>query len=188
MDAPVGSTFAALPAWQQRFVPLAIAVLRITFGLLFFTNGLAKVSGFEDINYAPFPGFLIDYDGARNSIDSDTRGHPIPIYRDLIENLVLDHYTPFGVGLVLAELAMGAALIFGVFASAAALGGFLSLFHLWFANWGRYHSQEIWAWEGPVEWLPLLGLVFLASGRFYGLDRRVEALLPPRLRRWPLVR
>lgn len=181
------ATIASLPPWQQRLLPLSILVLRVTFGLLFLTNGVAKLPGLEDINYAPFPGFLIGYDGARNSLDFDTRDHPIPIYRDVVETVVLDNYTPFGVGLVVLEIGMGVALIAGAFASLAALGAFLSLFHLWFANWGRYHNQDIWAWEGPIEWLPLLALVFLASGRFYGLDAFVAARLPARWRRWPLI-
>jgi uncharacterized membrane protein YphA (DoxX/SURF4 family) len=177
-----------LGGWQLRLYPVAIALLRVTFGLLFLTNGISKIPGFEDINYLPFPGFLIDYDGARNSLDFDTRDHPIGPYRTLVEEVVLDSYTLFGVGLVAAELAMGLMLITGAFASLGALLGSGALLHLWFANWGRYHSQEIWAWEGPIEWLPLLALTFLAAGRCYGLDRLTESRLPARFRRWPLVR
>lgn len=176
-----------LPAWQLRAFPLAMLILRVTFGLLFLSNGIAKLPGLAGVDYVPFPGFLISYDGARNSLDSDTRDHPVGIYRDVVENVILDHYTPFGVGLVITELAMGVMLISGAFASLGALIGFGSLFHLWFANWGHYHDRQLWAWEGPVEWLPLLALMFLASGRFYGLDRKVSTRLPAVLRRWPLT-
>lgn len=189
MQTPSPSgVFSDLPAWQLRAFPLAIVLLRITFGLLFLANGVAKLPGFEEIDYIPFPGFLISYDGAENSLRSDTSNHPIPLYRDLIQDVVLDHYTPFGVGLVITEIGIGLLLILGAFSSAAALVGFLSLFHIWFANWGRYADRSLWAWEGPIEWLPLLALCFLAAGRFWGLDAHVAALLPPRLRRWPLVR
>ena len=184
----LAETTGDLPPWQSRAFPLAVLLLRVTFGLLFLTNGLAKTPVFEDVNYLPFPGFLISYDGARNSLDSDTRDHPVGLYREIVENVILDNYTLFGVALVIVEVAVGLMLVFGAFSSLGALLGFGSLFHIWFANWGRYHNQEIWAWEGPIEWLPLLALAFLAAGRFYGLDRAVAARLPVRLRRWPLVR
>ena len=185
------STFVAatagLPAWQLRLMPIAIALLRVTFGLLFLANGLAKLPGMEDVDYIPFPGFLIDYDGARNSLASDTSDHPIGLYRDLVDNVILAHYTPFGVGLVVSEIGVGLLLVVGAFSSAAALVGFLSLFHIWFANWGRYGDRSLWAWEGPIEWLPLLALCFLAAGRFYGMDLAVARRLPAALRRWPLT-
>lgn len=187
MQNDVLASINDLPSWQLRAFPVAVLILRVTFGFLFLTNGIAKLPGLDSVNYIPFPGFLISYDGARNSLDSDTRDHPIPLYRDVIEKVVLDHYTPFGVGLVLTELAMGVMLISGAFASLGALIAFGSLFHLWFANLGHYQDRQLWAWEGPIEWLPLLALLFLASGRFYGLDRKVAAWLPAPLRRWPLT-
>ena len=184
----IEATTRQLPDWQRRAIPLAILLLRVTFGLLFLTNGLAKLPGLEGINYFPFPGFLIGYDGARNSIAADTQGHPIGLYRDFVENVILENYQFFGGALVLVEIGVGLMLVFGAFASLAALVGFGSIFHIWFANWGRYHDQEIWSWEAPIEWLPLLALAWLASGRFYGLDRVVAARMPERLRRWPLIR
>ncbi|MEO8538141.1 MAG: hypothetical protein ABI577_00255 [bacterium] len=163
-------------------------LLRVTFGLLFLANGLAKLPGFEDLNYAPFPGFLISYDGARNSLASDTSNHPVGLYRDFVNDVILKHYAPFGVALVATEIGVGLLLVGGAFSSAAALIGFASLFHIWFANWGRYEGRSLWAWEGPIEWLPLLALAFMAAGRFYGLDRAVARRLPGRWRRWPLIR
>lgn len=189
MEMPsIDTATRQLPGWQTRAIPLAILLLRVTFGLVFLTNGLAKLPMFEGINYFPFPGFLIDYDGARNSLDADTRGHPIGLYRDFVENVILENYTLFGVALVIVEIAAGLMLVLGAFASLAALLAFGSLFHIWFANWGRYHDQQLWSWEAPITWLSLLALAFLASGRFYGLDRAVAACVPERLRRWPLIR
>ena len=159
----------------------------MTFGLLFLSNGLAKLPGLEELNYVPFPGFLISYDGARNSLDSDTNGHPIGQYRDFVDTVVLEHFDFFGTALTVSEIGVGVLLVAGAFSSAAALVGFFSLFHIWFANWGRYGDRSLWAWEGPIEWLPLLALSFLASGRFYGLDTVVARRLPRRLRRWPFA-
>lgn len=186
-DPNATSTIAGLPAWQQRAFPLAILLLRVTFGLLFLSNGLAKLPGFEDLDYAPFPGFLISYDGARNSLNSDTSGHPVGLYRDLVDSVILENFGIFGSALVATEIGVGVLLVVGAFSSAAAIVGFLSLFHIWFANLGRYTDRSLWAWEGPIEWLPLLALCFLAAGRFYGLDAAVARTLPQALRRWPLV-
>lgn len=186
-QSTINTATAGLPRWQLRAFPLAILLLRVTFGLLFLSNGLAKLPGLEDLNYAPFPGFLISYDGARNSLASDTDGHPIGAYRDFVDNVIIEHFGPFGVALVATEIGVGVLLIVGAFSSVAALVGFFSLFHIWFANWGRYHDRSLWAWEGPIEWLPLLALAFLAGGRFYGLDVFVARRLPARLRRWPLT-
>lgn len=177
-----------LNPWQRRAFPLAILLFRVTFGLLFLSNGLAKLPGFEELDYAPFPGFLISYDGARNSLDSDTDSHPIGLYRDFVDNVIIENFAPFGAALVVTEIGIGILLVAGIFSSAAALIGFLTIFHIWFANWGRYGNRSLWAWEGPIEWLPLLALTFLAAGRFYGLDAFVASKLPPRLRRWPLIR
>ena len=176
-----------LPAWQQSAFRLAMFVFRLGFGLLFLANGLAKLPGLKNINYIPFPGFLITYDGARNSLTADTSSHPIGLYKDIVDNVILAHYAPFGVGLDATEIGIGLMLVFGVSASLGAFVGFLSLFHIWFANWGRYGDRSLWAWEGPVEWIPLLALAFLASGRYYGLDAWVAARLPSRLRRWPFT-
>lgn len=183
-----GSVVNELAPWQRRAFPLAILLLRVTFGLMFLSNGLAKLPGMENLDYAPFPGFLIGYDGARNSLDSDTNSHPIGIYKDVVDNVIIDNYTLFGVMLVVTEIGIGALLVLGAFSSAAALIGFLSLFHIWFANWGRYGERSLWAWEGPIGWLPMLALAFLAAGRYYGLDAWVARKLPVAWRRWPIIR
>ena len=52
--------------WRDRRATMfmyGIAALRILFGLVFLTNGLAKVG----IDFPILPGFLIDFDGAKKS-------------------------------------------------------------------------------------------------------------------------
>lgn len=176
-----------LPRWQQKALPLGMLLFRVGFGLLFLANGVAKLPGLSGVNYIPFPGFLISYDGAKRSLAADTSNHPVDLYKDLVDNVILAHYTPFGVALVALEICIGVMLILGIAPSLGALVGFLSLFHIWFANWGRYADGSLWAWEGPVEWIPLLALCFLASGRSYGLDRAFAPRFPRRFRRWPFT-
>lgn len=90
MHAPEVTPAGLLPVepWRARLVAYGIALLRIGFGLVFLTNGLAKATGWDGIH--PFPGFLIDYDGAKDILAFDVQTHPVGIYKDFIENVVLD--------------------------------------------------------------------------------------------------
>lgn len=169
------------PAWRTQLVSYGIAFLRVGFGLVFLTNGLSKATGWDGIH--PFPGFLIDFDGAKGILRADVQTHPVGLYKDLIDNVVLEHYPLFGVLLTMTEIATGIMLVTGAFANIGAIIGALSVLHLNFANWDR----NIWAWEYAVEWMPLIALALIGSGRHLGLDEASAKLLPPPLRRWPLT-
>ena len=179
--ATVNPIFAELPEWRTRAFRFAIAFLRVGFGLVFLTNGLAKLTGWDGIH--PFPGYLIDYDGARNILHANTSSHPVGLYKDVIDNVVLDHYTPFGIALTATELFIGLSLVSGAFSSLGALVGAGFALNINFSTWDR----NPWAWEAAVEWMPLIALAFLAAGRCYGLDQAVATHLPKRLRRWPII-
>ncbi len=169
------------PAWRGQLVSYGIAFLRVGFGLLFLTQGISKATGWDGIH--PFPGFLIDYDGAKGILAFDVQSHPVGLYKDFIDNVVLEHYTFFGIMLTITEISIGLMLVTGAFANVGALIGAMSVLHLNFANWDR----NIWAWEYAVEWIPLIALVLIGSGRHLGLDEASSKLLPPPLRRWPLT-
>ncbi len=176
-----GPVLPNAPAWRAQLVSYGIAFLRVGFGLVFLTNGIAKVTGWDGIH--PFPGFLIDYDGSKGILASDVQTHPVKVYKDFIDNVVLEHYTLFGVLLTMTEISIGVMLVTGAFANIGAMIGAMSVLHLNFANWDR----NIWAWEYAVEWIPLIALVLIGSGRYLGLDEAAAKLLPPALRRWPLT-
>jgi uncharacterized membrane protein YphA (DoxX/SURF4 family) len=170
-----------MPAWRLRLFETGIAVIRVGLGLVFLTNGLAKLAGWDGIH--PFPGFLITSDGARGILEHDVQTHPIGIYKDVIDDVVLANWSVFKIILMLSELFIGVTLVTGAFANLGALVGAGFALHLNFANWDR----NIWAWEYAVEWLPLIGLVLIGSGRYFGLDAWSAKLLPPPLRRWPFT-
>lgn len=172
---------ADAPAWRGQLVAFGVALMRIGFGLVFLTNGIAKVTGWDGIH--PFPGFLINFDGAKGILAFDVQTHPIGPYKDFIDNVVLENFTFFGVLLTITEISIGLMLVTGAFANIGAMIGALSILHLNFANWDR----NIWAWEYAVEWIPLIALVLIGSGRYLGLDEASSKLLPPPLRRWPLT-
>lgn len=169
------------PPWRAQLVSSGVALLRVGFGLVFLTNGIAKATGWDGVQ--PFPGFLIDFDGARNILTFDVQTHPVGIYKDFIDNVVLENFTFFGIMLTVTEISIGLMLITGAFANIGAIVGALFALHLNFANWDR----NIWAWEYAVEWIPLTALVLIGSGRHFGLDEASARFLPPALRRWPLT-
>ena len=149
---------------------------------MFLTNGLAKV-GFD---FPVLPGFLIDYDGAKNILANNVQDHPVGIYQDLIENVVLEHFTPFGIALTLTELFIGITLLTGAFASVGALIGAAATLHINFSTLQGWHSGP-WAWEEATLWAPLLMLALVGAGRYWGLDTWAGRKLPKILRRWPLT-
>jgi len=177
-------TDAALPAtraapWQMTLSTLGLFLLRVGYGLVFLTNGIAKLPG-QPERIFPFKGFLITRDSARGIIDYDTQGHPVGLYRDFIENVVLEHWNVFGTLLAATELLIGVCLILGVYTPIAALIGAGFQLHLNFAN---IHREDKWLWEAAVEWLPLLTLAFTRAGRSWGLDSRLARRFP----QWPVT-
>ncbi len=175
------SATAGQPPWRESLVAPGIALLRVGFGLVFLSNGLAKATGWDGIH--PFPGFLIDFDGAKGILRFDVQTHPVGPYKDFIDDVVLRHYAVFGTLLTITEIFIGLTLVTGVLANLGALIGAAFALHLNFANWDR----DIWMWEYAVEWIPLLALALIGSGRYLGLDARAERFLPAALRRWPIT-
>jgi uncharacterized membrane protein YphA (DoxX/SURF4 family) len=170
---------AGSPAWQTRLFFLGMAGTRVGVGLVFLTNGFAKLGGQQN-TIPPFEGFLITRDGARNILASDTGGHPVAIYKDFVDDVVLANWGFWGPLLTAAELFMGICLVLGIVTPIAALMAAGFALHLNFAN---IHRTDKWLWEYAVEWIPLLGLAFMRAGRYWGLD----AVLARRFPRWPIT-
>ena len=82
-------------AVHDRLFALGMTIVRVGFGLVFLTNGFAKL-GDQPNKVPPFKGFLITRDGARSILESDTGGHPVGIYKDFVDNVVLDNWGLFG--------------------------------------------------------------------------------------------
>lgn len=165
----------------DRAMALAIVFLRIGFGFVYFTNGIAKLTGWDGIH--PFPGFLITRESAKGIIQHDVQTNPLHIYKSFILNGVVPHWGVWGIIIMLGELAVGICLILGAFTPIMALFGAAMQIHLNFADWGN----NIFMWDYAAYWIPLLALAFFHAGRYWGLDSWIADLLPARLRRWPLV-
>lgn len=165
--------------FQDRLLVLGIALLRIGYGLVFLTNGIAKLPGVGN-KIPPFKGFLIGRDGARSILQADTQGHPIGAYKHLVDDVILAHWNIFGTLVTVTELFIGVCLVLGLLTPIAALMGAAFQMHL---NFATIHRGDVWLWESAVEWMPLLTLACMRAGRYWGLDTRLAARFP----RWPVT-
>jgi uncharacterized membrane protein YphA (DoxX/SURF4 family) len=152
----------------------AIAVLRIFWGLVYFSNGLAKVV--PGLGHVPGGFFLIDSEGARGILAHEVHNHPVTLYHDLVFNVILPNWSFFGPLVGLTEMTAGVLLILGLAAPVGALLAALLALHLWFAT--MFNGP--WLFEYPIEWVTLLCLAAMRPGRFWGLDATVWR--SPRLR------
>ncbi|MDQ6774057.1 MAG: DoxX family membrane protein [Candidatus Dormibacteraeota bacterium] len=156
-------------------VQRAIAVMRIFFGIVYFTNGLSKfVPG---IAHLPGNYFLIDSQGALGIIQHNARHHPVTLYHDLVFNVFVPYWGALGPLIGLTEMAAGLLLIFGLASALGALVAALLSLHIQFSD-----ANGPWLYEYAVEWVPLLCLVFMKAGAVWGLDRRF-AVANPRWKR-----
>src|SRR5262249_56474152 len=73
---------------------LAIATLRVFWGLVYFTNGLAKVV--PELGHLPGGFFLIDSEGARAILVHEVRNRPGGLYHDLVFNVLVPHWALVG--------------------------------------------------------------------------------------------
>src|SRR6266536_4097324 len=106
----------------------AIAVLRIFFGLVFFTNGLAKLV--PGIAHLPGGYFLIDSQGARSIIQHNAAHHPVALYHDLVFNVLVPSWSVVGPLVGLAEMTAGLLLLVGLASGLGALLAALLSLHL----------------------------------------------------------
>ncbi len=158
----------------DRSMAIAFAVLRILFGLVFLSNGLAKVFNVSVYQVGPFAFTLVNRDGARGILAGAVDDTWIPPLAAIYDSLVLPNFDFFQWFLSAAELGIGIALLLGVASRLAALGGLALIGPIWV----MLLNEPIFLWEYPVELVPLVLLAIVPSGRTMGLDGRFPA-------RWP---
>jgi uncharacterized membrane protein YphA (DoxX/SURF4 family) len=157
----------------------AFTALRIFTGLVWFSNGLAKLIDKGNYDWG-FISFNLITRGAAQSIatgaSSKTYITPLGAF---YRNVVLPNWSFFGTFLTIAELAVGLGLLFGIATRLAAVGGLLLIGPIWLMllHTGGY------LWEYPAEDLfPLVLLAIVPAGRLLGADR---ALAPRFGNHWP---
>lgn len=162
-----------------------LAALRIFFGIILFSNGLAKLFEFREIELGPYSSFLINKAEARRILEFETNerggGTDVPLLPELVNDVMLPGWDVFQWLVTALELGAGAALILGIATRGAALAAlgqqlFLQLVYL---------SSGRWAFEQPHEWVPLLVLALVPAGRVWGYDRRLVHRGVRRFDGWP---
>jgi uncharacterized membrane protein YphA (DoxX/SURF4 family) len=164
----------------------ALAALRIFFGLILFSNGLAKLFGFTQVFVGPYKATLIDRPEARGILDFEVNkrggdGTDLPLLKSLVNNVMLDHWGIFQWLTTAIELGAGLALIIGLASRAAALVALGQQLFLQLV----YFSSARFMWEQPHEWVPLVILALVPAGRAWGLDARLVHRGTRRFDHWP---
>ncbi len=158
----------------------AFAALRIFFGLIWLSNGLAKLFnvGVFDLGFAT--AGLLWLPQAQSIADSSSSGTFLAPLGAFFQNVVLPNYGAFGVFLTIAEIMAGLALLFGALTRAAALGTLALIGPIWLMYLFSDATQYFWTY--PVDLVPLALLAIYPSGRTWGLDGRLAARFGDR---WP---
>ena len=96
-----------------------LAVLRIFFGIIFFANGVAKLTGVRNIEFGWYGGFLIVRNEARNILEFEVNrrnetGTRVPFLKDIVNDIVLPSWDIFQWVVTWTEIGVGALLILGL--------------------------------------------------------------------------
>jgi uncharacterized membrane protein YphA (DoxX/SURF4 family) len=164
----------------------ALAAVRIFFGLILFSNGLAKLFSFTEVFIGPYKATLIDRAEARGILEFEINkrggdGTDLPLLKSIVNNVMLDHWGIFQWVTTAIELGAGLALILGIASRAAALAGLGQQLFLQLV----YFSSARFMWEQPHEWVPLVILALVPAGRVWGFDARLAHRGARRFDHWP---
>jgi uncharacterized membrane protein YphA (DoxX/SURF4 family) len=173
-------------ALDARALARALAGFRIFFGVILFSNGLAKLLSFTEVFVGPYKATLIDRPEARAILDFEINrrggdGTDLPLLKSIVNDVVLDQWDLFQWVTTALELGAGLALMLGIASRGAALLGLSQQLFLQLV----YFSSARFMWEQPHEWVPLVILALVPSGRVWGYDHRLVHRGLPRHGGWP---
>jgi len=155
----------------------ALLVLRTFVGIIFFTNGLAKVFEFHTVTIGPWKMVLLNRGDALGIQAGNSASAP-GFLHDL-GMLVVTNWGVFQWLLTLAELGIGLGLLLGLLSWIAMVGGLA----LTLTNFAFSLGAEVWAFDYLIE--PVLFVVLLMAPSLPGLDSRLPWGRRPVLRPSP---
>ncbi len=144
----------------------ALVVLRAFLGIVYFTNGLAKLFGFHTVILGPWKAVLLNR-GDALLIQSGNSASSPGFLRDL-GMIIVTYWDVFQWLVTFAELAIGIGLILGLLSWIAIIGGLL----LSLTNFMFSLGAEVWAFDYLFE--PALFLALLIAPPLPGLDSRLS--------------
>ena len=118
---------------------LALAGLRIAVGLLFLIFGEYKVFGTQFTLHGGFEGWIHQF------LQSDAA---YPFFVPILEKFVLPHAMPIAFLVAYGELAIGLALVLGVFSRIASAFGLAYMLALLFSSNFPGHQVQFWQYFG----------------------------------------
>ena len=91
------ATGAGLPAIDALAFARGLAVLRVFFGLILFSNGLSKLFSFTQVHVGIYNASLIDRPEARAILDMEVNerggtGNHLPGLKTLVNDVILNHW------------------------------------------------------------------------------------------------
>jgi len=119
-------TSTSEPALESSAYRSALLVVRTFLGLVYLSNGLAKLFAFHDVTIGVWHTFLINRDDALNIQMGNTNSSPGLLHDFGL--LIIANWGVFQWLLTLGELGVGLGLLFGVLGRLTAIGGFLLAF------------------------------------------------------------
>jgi uncharacterized membrane protein YphA (DoxX/SURF4 family) len=157
---------------SARVLGGGFAALRVFFGLVWLSNGVAKVflNGNNSLDWGFLSFNLINQPAARGILDGASKDTFQPL-RWLYQDFVLANWGFFAWFLTVAEIVAGVSLLFGIAARLGATVGLLLIGPIWIMLW----HTNLYLWEYPNELFPLLLLAIVPAGRVLGQDRKLAA-------------
>lgn len=142
----------AAPSSPDSRNSLALAVLRISVGVLFLIFAQYKVFGTQFTLHGGFQFWINRFleDGA------------YPFMKPVLKNFVLSHATPLAFLVAYGELAIGLSLVAGVLVRAASAFGLLFMLSLLFSANYPGSNAPLWQYFGASLEHSVLALCFLA--------------------------
>lgn len=177
--AATSATSAADSSATTALMARAFTALRIFTGLVWLSNGFAKLIGKATYDLG-FLSFNLVSRGVAKGIaaDASSKTAIAPLgafYRDV----VLPNWGFFGWFLTVAELAVGLGLVLGILPRAAALGGLLLIGPIYLM---LLHTN-LYLWQYPAEDLfPLVLLTIVPTWGRLAVAQQIRGRLP---QRWP---